>query len=272
MALAAAGDAARGATVVCTLEPCSHHGRTPPCADALVAAGVARVVIGALDPLERDRAQGREVLRRRRHRGRRRRRRRGGRLRRSSTPAFVTWAVTGLPHVTLKLATSLDGKIATATGESRWISGAASRAWCTAGAPTATPWRWASAPPWPTTPCSPPATWRARCASRRASCSTPAARLPRDAALWCGDLATAPVIVVAAGRRRRPRVEALTAAGVESCSRCPATRPAGSPRGLRGAGRPRHAVGLRRGRRRAGGRAGRPPARSTGSPGSSRRC
>jgi diaminohydroxyphosphoribosylaminopyrimidine deaminase/5-amino-6-(5-phosphoribosylamino)uracil reductase len=126
MALAAAGEAARGATVVCTLEPCSHHGRTPPCTDGLLQAGVARVVVGCLDPLERTRGQGVRIL--------------GDagvevvrapadeeHACRELIDAFITHSVRGRPHVMLKMATSLDGRVATATGESRWISGPASR-------------------------------------------------------------------------------------------------------------------------------------------------
>ncbi len=127
MALTAAGDAARGATMVCTLEPCSHQGRTPPCADALIAARVARVVMGTRDPLEDGRAGGLQVLSA------------AGvevavadgddeRACRALNAAFLRAAALGRPQVTLKLAASLDGKVATHTGETRWISGPASRA------------------------------------------------------------------------------------------------------------------------------------------------
>jgi diaminohydroxyphosphoribosylaminopyrimidine deaminase/5-amino-6-(5-phosphoribosylamino)uracil reductase len=123
VALAAAGERARGATVYVTLEPCSHHGTTPPCVDALLAAGAARVVAGQLDPdpehgggLEKLRAAGVEVELA------------DGELAfrcRQQVEEWRTWAATGRPFVTYKVAVSLDGRIRV-PGE-RWVTGEASR-------------------------------------------------------------------------------------------------------------------------------------------------
>jgi diaminohydroxyphosphoribosylaminopyrimidine deaminase/5-amino-6-(5-phosphoribosylamino)uracil reductase len=115
---------AQGATLYVNLEPCSHHGRTPPCADAVIEAGCKRVVIGMVDPNPLVRG-----------RGVRRLRRAGidvsaGVLRERCerlNEDFATFIVTGRPMVTLKLAASLDGRIATASGDSHWISGDLSR-------------------------------------------------------------------------------------------------------------------------------------------------
>ncbi len=123
-ALARAGSGARGATAYVTLEPCCHWGRTPPCTGALIEAGVKRVVIGARDPDRRVngegiaalRAQGIEVVE--------------GVLADEAAKAVAAFSQrvrTGRPLVTLKLATTLDGRIATRAGESRWITGPEAR-------------------------------------------------------------------------------------------------------------------------------------------------
>ncbi len=120
VALAQAGAAARGADVYVTLEPCAHTGQTPPCCDALIEAGVARVVVALQDPdtrvagrgLARLKAAGIAVV--------------SGVLQEAAArdhAGFLSRIERGRPFLTLKLATSLDGRIATASGESQWITG-----------------------------------------------------------------------------------------------------------------------------------------------------
>jgi len=123
-ALRRAGEAARGATVYVTLEPCSHYGLTPPCTDALLAAGVARCLVACEDPDPRVSGSG---LRRLRENGVAVEL---GLLRAEAEAlnrGFILHRTEGRPLVTLKLATSLDGRIALASGESRWITGPAAR-------------------------------------------------------------------------------------------------------------------------------------------------
>jgi diaminohydroxyphosphoribosylaminopyrimidine deaminase/5-amino-6-(5-phosphoribosylamino)uracil reductase len=124
-ALTAAGESATGATLYTTLEPCAHHGRTPPCADAIVAAGIARVVVGIVDPdanvagrgIEQLRSAGIEVdvgV--------------GAADVEHQLLAYLTHRRTGRPFVVLKLAASLDGRTAAPDGTSQWITSEPARA------------------------------------------------------------------------------------------------------------------------------------------------
>jgi diaminohydroxyphosphoribosylaminopyrimidine deaminase/5-amino-6-(5-phosphoribosylamino)uracil reductase len=123
-ALRAAGDRARGATAYITLEPCCHHGRTPPCSEALIAAGVSRVVVAMQDPNPQVAGQGLAQLQK------------AGIETRSGVmqaqaevlnPGFIQRMRHGRPYVRGKMAMSLDGRTAMASGESQWITGGEAR-------------------------------------------------------------------------------------------------------------------------------------------------
>lgn len=124
VALKQAGDRARGGTMDVTLEPCCHYGRTPPCTKAIIAAGIAEIHLAMLDPNPLVSGRGKEELERE-----------GIRVyvgeheeaARQINEAYIKFITTGLPFVTAKFAVSLDGKIATKSGDSKWISGSEAR-------------------------------------------------------------------------------------------------------------------------------------------------
>ncbi len=124
-ALRAAGAQARGATVYLTLEPCCHHGKTPPCSDALIAAGVGRVIAAMQDPNPRVAGKGFAALNAAGIETA------AGLMQAEAealNPGFIQRMKTGRPYVRVKLAASLDGRTAVASGESKWITGEAARA------------------------------------------------------------------------------------------------------------------------------------------------
>ncbi|MBI4395173.1 MAG: bifunctional diaminohydroxyphosphoribosylaminopyrimidine deaminase/5-amino-6-(5-phosphoribosylamino)uracil reductase RibD [Candidatus Omnitrophica bacterium] len=125
-AIRKAGSHAKGATMYVTLEPCSTYGKTPPCTEAISKARINRVVVGAIDPNPKHQGRGISILKKHGIRVQ------TGVLRKEveiQNEAFFKWIRTGFPFVILKMAQSLDGKIASRTGESRWISGSEAREW-----------------------------------------------------------------------------------------------------------------------------------------------
>src|ERR1051325_438170 len=125
VALQAAGKAAHGATLYLTLEPCCSQGRTPPCTEAILRAGIKRVVIATEDPNPKHHKRGIASLRRAGLKVQ------VGLLKSEAmrlNEVFNHWITTGLPFVTVKAAMSLDGKIATRKGDSKWITGSEARA------------------------------------------------------------------------------------------------------------------------------------------------
>jgi diaminohydroxyphosphoribosylaminopyrimidine deaminase/5-amino-6-(5-phosphoribosylamino)uracil reductase len=205
------GDPA-GATLYVTLEPCAHHGRTPPCTDAILAAGIARVVIASEDPSEKASGRGPGILR---DEGVEVEFAEGGEAAsaRLLNQTFRKHARTGRPLVILKSAVTLDGRVATAAGESKWISGDASRE-------LAHRWRGEA-----DAVCvgigtaladDPLLTARGVDAARQPTrvVFDSSARLPLDSRL-VGSVAEAPLYVVAKPTAPRERVEPLREAGVD---------------------------------------------------------
>ena len=152
-AIAACGEAdLAGATLYVTLEPCCHEGKTPPCTDAILAAGIRRVVVASDDPSDKAAGRGLGILRDE-----------GvevvsvdGDLAHSArllNQAFRKHARTGRPWVLFKCAMTLDGKVATRCGDSQWISGEQSRERAHEWRARSTPWLSGSARRSPTTPC-----------------------------------------------------------------------------------------------------------------------
>ena len=212
MALAESGDHAAGATMYLSLEPCCHHGRTPPCTDAILSAGIRRVVIASDDPTPKAAGRGPGILRDE-----------GVRVdfvdgdiadaARMLNQPFLKHARTGRPLVIFKSAMTLDGKVATRTGDSQWISGDASRArahrWRAESDAVAVGIGTALVD-------DPRLTARIEGVARqpRRVVFDSEGRLPLDSRL-VKDVSDVPLIVVCSRAAKRTSVEALQAAGVD---------------------------------------------------------